>query len=92
MIYPISRHSQLTQSTSRERMPMADALNAVDDRLTESDRPPLIGFAMIAPTDIEHRLTSKGTKIAVVPTYSDIEDIPEEVASDNERDFLSDIS
>lgn len=92
VIYPISRHSQLTQSTSRERMPMADALNAVDDRLTESDRPPLIGFAMIAPTDIEHRLTSKGTKIAVVPTYSDIEDIPEEVASDNERDFLSDIS
>ncbi|MGL3148956.1 Z1 domain-containing protein [Microbacterium sp. A82] len=89
VIYPISRHSQ---STSEERMPMADALSAIDDRLIDAERPPLIGFAMIAPTDIENRLKSKGTKIAVVPTYSDSDDIAEEVVSDNERDFQGEMS
>lgn len=87
VIYPISRYSK---STSNERMPMADALSAVDARLVEAGQPPLIGFAMIAPTDVAHRLTSKGTKIAVVPTYSDAEDIVEEVAFDDERDFQAD--
>lgn len=86
VIYPISRHSQ---STGNERMPMSEALGSIDEHLIEVDQPPLIGLAMIAPSDIEHRLTSKGKKIAVVPAYSDADDVVEEVGVDNERDFQS---
>ncbi|MGO1466886.1 Z1 domain-containing protein [Microbacterium gubbeenense] len=84
VIYPISRHSA---STSKERMPMADSLNAIDASLTGEEQPPIIGLAVIAPFDTANRLASKGTRIAVVPTYGDSEDTGEETITDNERDF-----
>lgn len=87
LIYPISRHSP---SASSERMPMDEALGLIDHRLVDVSQPPLIGLAMIAPTDIEHRLTSKGTRVAVVPTFNDNEELDEQVPVDNERDFRSD--
>lgn len=66
---------------------MADSLNAIDASLTGEEQPPIIGLAVIAPFDTANRLASKGTRIAVVPTYGDSEDTGEETITDNERDF-----
>ncbi|WP_222127585.1 hypothetical protein, partial [Brevibacterium casei] len=74
-------------SGSKERMPMDDALRAVDERLVAEDLPPMLGIAMIAPFDTAGRVKDKGTFVAVQPIFNDSEEPEYDLSVDGEKDF-----
>lgn len=89
VLYPISRYSKPSPSSSEERVPMDHALGAIDPRLVDEGLPPLMGVAVIAPFDTanEVQYRDKGTFAAVQPIFNDGEDVDEEPIQDKEKDF-----
>ena len=88
ILYPISRFSA---STSKDRMPMNSALQAINPSLVEDGLPPVVGMAVVAPFDSRNKLESKGSTIAVRPIFDDAEDLDEPLVEDTERDFKGDV-
>lgn len=88
ILYPISRFSA---STSKDRMPMSSALEAISPALTEDGLPPIVGMAVVAPFDSRNDLDTKGSTIAVRPIFDDAEDLDEPTVEDTERDFKGDV-
>ncbi|WP_144588420.1 Z1 domain-containing protein [Brevibacterium casei] len=89
VVYPVSRFSK-PDSGSKERMPMDDALRAVDQRLVADDLPPMLGIAVIAPFDTAGKVKDKGTFVAVQPIFNDDEEPEVELNVDGEKDFEGD--
>lgn len=89
VVYPISRYSKPSSSGSEERVPMDDALRAIDPGLLNEGLPPLMGVAVIAPFDTanEVQYRDKGTFVAVQPIFNDSEVVDEEPIQDTEKDF-----
>jgi hypothetical protein len=88
ILYPISRSSA---STSKDRMPMRSALEAIDPSLVQEGLPPIVGMAVVAPFDSRNELETKGSTIAVRPIFDDAEDLDEPLVKDTERDFKGDV-
>lgn len=89
VVYPVSRFSK-PDPGSKERMPMDDALRAVDEKLVGADLPPMLGLAVIAPFDTAGKVKDKGTFVAVQPIFNDNEDLEVDLNVDAEKDFEGD--
>ncbi|WP_211978364.1 Z1 domain-containing protein [Brevibacterium sp. W7.2] len=89
VVYPVSRFSK-PDPDSKERMPMDDALRAVDEKLVDDGLPPMLGIAVIAPFDSAGKVKDKGTFIAVQPIFNDHEEPVVELTVDAEKDFEGD--
>lgn len=85
VVYPISRSSRARDA--RTRMDMESALRTIDPNLVHATDRPLMGVAMIAPMDTEHKLKTKGTTVAVSPAFGQGEDVQDDVVADSEGDF-----
>lgn len=93
VLYPISRKSLPQDSTSRRsqiRMPMAEAIEQVDPALASAEAGPIIGIAVITPFDTKGEVDNKGKFAAVLPVFTDDEDVDEHASPDFEKDFKED--
>ena len=96
VIYPISRRSAAKEG-SRVRRPMEAALREINPALVQDGVPPLFGIGFVTPFDVDDKLRSKGTYVAVRPSHLDVtvddateDEFVEPPVIDTERDFAGD--
>ncbi len=94
VIYPISRFSKPDTKSENLRVPMDQVLSGLDEKHIAPGLPPIIGIAVIAPTDFEQTLKydEKGTYVAVKPRYEGVDEYDESDVIDDEADFDGEIA
>ena len=79
------------------RRPMEAALREINPALVQDGVPPLFGIGFVTPFDVDDKLRSKGTYVAVRPSHLDVtvddateDEFVEPPVIDTERDFAGD--
>lgn len=90
LFYPISRTSPARDTEIR--MDMEKALHEVNPVLTQRLDSPIMGVALIAPTDTDPSRKSRGTQVAVRPVFGEPEIHDDDSHVDSEGDYQGDAS
>lgn len=92
LLYPISRNSESPRK-SEARQPMAKAFQEIgrpELAMPGDESKPLMACALILPSDVDHRIKTKGTFVGVPRNsemFDDQNDYREPMPEDREKDF-----